>query len=261
MTQKDFEYRKVHAVVPQLDFFNGGYGNIEAPPVQYTKYSQMGSITKVSGKKVTKGLFGVFEGAMHMGSGNFILGLGKVLKSSVDTVTGVVDPGYIGVQQAICESIQGMEETSWKERYFLRDFVPAEGNLGDIVCEDGEFDECYCGLGHRFFENGDYFEGMFLDGRISEGLYIFANGARYLGQFDEKLQFAGVGTLMYADGACYHGVFEESMRHGIGVMWYTNGAYVGHWLNDMRHGDGSLRVDDKFFDGEFYNDQPVGEMV
>ena len=39
MTQYDIDYRKVHAVVPQLDFFNGGHDNIVAPPVKYSKYT------------------------------------------------------------------------------------------------------------------------------------------------------------------------------------------------------------------------------
>lgn len=258
MTQQDLEYRKIHAVVPQLDFINGGHGNIVAPPIQYTRFAAMDSVTKVSGSKITGGLVGAFEGALHMAAGDFGYGLGKTLASVGKTASGVVDPGYVGVQKIVCETIREWEENSWKERYFLTDFVPAEGNLGDIVCEGGEFDECYCGSGHRFFDNGDYFEGMFVDGRILEGLYIFANGARYLGAFDDTLNFTGLGTLLYADGTWYYGQFNRSQRDGVGAMWYTDGAYVGKWSNNMRHGDGFLKLDNgKFFDGQFYNDQMV----
>ena len=258
MTQQDLEYRKVHAVVPQLDFLNGGHDNIVAPPVQYTRFAAMGKVTKVSGGKIAGGLLGAFEGAMHMASGDFGYGLGKTIASVGKTASGVVDPGYLGVQKIICEAIQEWEADSWKERYFLTNFVPAEGNLGDIVCEDGEFDDCYCGSGHRFFDNGDYFEGMFVDGKIVEGVYIFANGVRYLGAFDDTLNFTGIGTLLYTDGACYYGQFNQSQRDGVGAMWYTDGAYVGKWSNNVRHGDGFLRLDDgTFFDGQFYNDQMV----
>lgn len=258
MTQQDLEYRKTHAVVPQLDFMNGGYNNIVAPPIQYTQFASMGNVTKVSGSKIAGGLFGVLEGGMHMATGDFGYGLGKTFASICETASGVVDPGYVGVQKVVCETIQEWEEDSWKERYFLTDFVPAEGNLGDIVCEDGEFDECYCGSGHRFFDNGDYFEGMFVDGRILEGIYIFANGARYLGSFDDTLHFIGHGTILYADGTCYSGQFNQSQRDGIGAMWYTDGAYVGEWSNNLRHGYGSLRAGNgNFFDGQFYNDQMV----
>ena len=260
MTQQDIEYRKIHAVVPQLDFFNGGHDNIIAPPVQYTKFAAMGSITKVSGKKIAGGLFGALEGAVHMASGDFGYGLGKTFAGIGKTASGVVDPGYVGVQKIVCETIQEWENDSWKQRFFLSDFVPAEGALGDVVCEDGEYDEFYCGLGHRFFDNGDYFEGMFVDGRILEGIYIFANGTRYLGAFDESLNFTGLGTILYADGTCYHGGFNQSLRSNVGAMWYTDGVYVGGWSNDVRHGDAFLRIEDKFFEGEFYNDQIVGEI-
>ena len=94
-----------------------------------------------------------------------------------------------------------------------------------------------------------------------EGIYIFANGARYLGAFDESLNFTGLGTLLYADGACYYGGFNQSLRDNVGAMWYTDGVYVGNWSNNVRHGDGFLRVGDKFFEGEFVNDQMVGEII
>ena len=260
MTQQDLEYRKIHAVVPQLDFFNGGHDNIVAPPIQYTKFAAMGNVTKVDGKKIAGGLGDAFTSALHMASGDFGYGIGKLFSGVAKTATGVVDPGYLGVQKVVCETIQEWEENSWKERFFLTDFTPAAGSIGDIVCEDGEYDEYYCGLGHRFFDNGDYFEGMFVDGRIMEGIYIFANGARYLGAFDESLNFTGLGTILYADGSCYHGGFYQSMREGVGAMWYIDGVYVGKWSNNVRHGDGFLRIGDKFYDGEFVNDQILGEM-
>ena len=260
MTQQDLEYRKEHAVVPQLDYFNGGYENIIAPPVQYSKFAAMGSITKVNGGKVAGGVCNTLESAVYMASGDIGYGIGKLFAGITKAVTGVVDPGYVGVQKIICETIQEWERDSWKERFFLTDFVPAEGNLGDIVCDVGEYDELYCGLGHRFFDNGDYFEGMFVDGRILEGIYIFANGARYLGKFDNNLDFEGLGTLLYADGACYYGTFNHSLRDGLGAMWYTDGAYVGRWSNNVRHGDGFLRVGDKFYEGDFANDQPLGAL-
>ncbi len=261
MTQQDLDYRKVHAVVPQLDYFNGGHDNIVAPPVQHSQFAAMGSITKVNKGNVAGGVADAFIGALGIAGGDGGYGFGKLIQGFGKAASGVIDPGYVGVQKVICETIQEWERDSWRERYFLSTFVPAEGNLGDIVCDDGEYDECYCGPGHRFFENGDYFEGTFVDGRIFEGVYIFANGMRFLGTFDDALNFYGLGTLLYADGACYYGNFNQSMRDGVGAMWYTDGVYVGRWSNNVRHGDGFLRVGDKFYDGEFYNDQITGEMI
>ena len=133
MEQKDFEYRKVHAVVPQLDFLNGGHDNIVAPPVQYTRFAGMGSVTKVDAKKVAKGIFGAFEGALHMASGDFGYGLGKTLGSIGKTATGVVDPGYVGVQKVICETIQEWERDSWNERFFLMGFVTRIFDFNSMV--------------------------------------------------------------------------------------------------------------------------------
>lgn len=258
MTQQDFEYRKIHAVVPQLDFLHGGYEIITAPNIRYSKYAVMGNVTKVSGGKIAGGLFGTLEGALHMATGDFAYGLAKTATSVGKTATGVVDPAYVGIQKMVCDSIRQAEENSWKERFFLSDFVPAEGYLGDVICENGEYSESYSGSGHRFFENGDYFEGMFINGKIFEGIYIFANGTRYFGKFDDSLNFTEVGVLLYPNGACYYGEFRDSLREGFGAMWYTDAAYVGRWHNNMRHGDGFLRLaNGKFFDGEFENDEMV----
>lgn len=258
MTQQDLEYRKDNSIVPQLDFFNGGLNNIVAPPVRYSEYATMKNVLKPNGKKILGGLGGALEGAFHMATGDFGYGLGKIAASTAKTITGVADGGYIGANSGISSSVQEWEELSWEERYFIENFVPADGNLGDIVCKDGEYDEFYCGLGHRFFENGDYFEGLFMDGRILKGIYIFANGTRYLGEFDENLNFVNFGTIVYSDGTYYHGSFKDSLRDGIGAMWYTDGVYIGEWSNGMRHGEGSLKLKNgKFYEGFFENDQLV----
>ncbi len=258
MTQQDFEYREKHAVVPQLDYLNGGLSNIIAPPIKYSQYAHLGTITKVNGGKVASGVFGALEGALHMASGNFGYGLGKTIASTAKTATGVVDPAYLETQKIICSTIKEWEEISWKERFFIKNFVPAEGNPGDIVCEHDEFDEFYCGNGRKYLYNGDYFEGLFVDGKMSWGIYIFASGSRYLGNFDEDYYIVGRGMRMYESGnTYYYGESSQSMRNGVGAMWYTNGVYVGHWADDMRQGHGFLRVDDKFYDGQFNNDELV----
>lgn len=257
MTPQDFEYRVIHSVVPQLDFVNGGYDNIIAPPIQYTQFAFMSNPTRIDPRRMAGGAFGVMEGALHMAGGDFGYGLGKTIASVGKVASGFVDPNYVETDRVIRETIQEWEQDSWRERFFLANFVPAQGRLGDIVYEDG-YDDFYTGLGHRIFENGDYFEGMFIDGRISEGIYIFANGVRYLGCFDENLNFMGLGTILYTDGACYYGNFVNSLRDGVGAMWYTDGVYIGRWSNNMRHGDGFFRsIDTKFYDGDFYNDQMV----
>lgn len=257
MTQQDFEYRNSHTVCPQLDFVNGGLNNVDLPPIQFTQFAFMSNPTRLDPGRLAGGAFGAVEGALHMASGDFFYGLGKTAASVIKMGSGVVDPSYVESDRQIQQAIQEWEQDSWRERFFIRDFVPAGGYLGDIVYEDG-YDDFYTGQGHRIFENGDYFEGVFVDGRISEGIYLFANGVRYLGSFDDNLQFTGLGTLLYPDGSCYYGGFVNSMREGVGAMWYPDGVYIGRWSNNMRHGDGFFRsINTKFYDGYFENDQMV----
>ncbi len=257
MTQQDLQYRKEHTVVPQLDFFNGAHNNIAAPPVQYSQFAAMGNVVKVDARQVASGIGDAFTGALNLAAGDGGYGLGKTISGLFKTFSGVVNPNYVQAQKTVCEMIQQSEEVAWERRWFLEDFVPAEGQLGDIVCDEGEFDECFCGHGHRFFTNGDYFEGIFMDGQIREGLYIFADGTRYLGKFDESLHFVDRGLIWYADGTVYDGEFVGSMRHGVGAMWYPDGVYVGNWSNNVRHGFGYLRQENNFFEGYFDNGQPV----
>lgn len=66
MTQQDFDYRDIHAVVPQLDFVNGGLDNVDLPPVQFTQFAFMSNPTRLDAGRLAGGAFGAVEGALHM---------------------------------------------------------------------------------------------------------------------------------------------------------------------------------------------------
>lgn len=260
MQQSDYEYRNTHGVIPQLDFvnFKNCYENITETQVQFSKAALSTSV-KPQGKKILGGAFGLLEASVHMAGGNFGYGIGKLINSTVNIGSGIADPSYLGTGSSINDIIQECEKTAWKFLCFLREFIPASGNIGDIVFKDGSCDEFHCGNGHRFFENGDYFEGLFEDGDIRNGLYIFANGVRYLGAFDDNKNMCGFGTLLYPNGAYYHGELLNSNRHGTGCMWYTDGIYFGNWSDNMRHGNGFFKdLNGKFNDGEWVNDEFIG---
>ena len=104
----------------------------------------------------------------------------------------------------------------------------------------------------------DVYEPYLLqNGFLKKGLYIWQNGLRYLGEFDELHRMTGMGTLIYTDGACYVGEQQAGVKHGLGYQLYKDGAYVGDWVNGLRV-DGVLRLENgKCYAGEFINDQPA----
>ena len=157
------------------------------------------------------------------------------------------------VTNAIIES----EEEAWKYLDFIRNFQPAEGNIGDIIFKDGSCDDFHCGNGHRFFDNGDYFEGYFEDGEIKKGIYIYADGTRYLGEFDDDKGKTGTGLTLFNDGSYYFGEYQQNRMHGNGYRLYIDGAFSGVFLNDERY-SGALKLENgTCFFGQFENDQPV----
>lgn len=260
MKEMEKEYRRTHGVVPQLDFVN--YENpfelIEAPQVQYSALTnQLNALKHVSAKKVLGGFGNLMEGVVSLGTGNFSYGLGKILEGTAKGTVGAVDRTGIEIDKIAKEKMTEAEEEAWQRYYFLKNFVPAEGRLGDIYFQDGSCDDFHCGNGYRIFENGDYFEGYFEDGEIRRGIYIFADGERYLGEFynDRK---SGKGLTLYKNGTRYDGMYREGKRHGFGSMWYSDGFYWGEFVNDIREGYGVCKQLDGFcFCGNWSQNQPL----
>ena len=259
MDNQMLEYRKIHGVVPQLDFVNYQHPLQMVPqtPVVYSRFASLSNPITPKAGKIASGVGNVFMGALHLASGNTGYGIGKMAAGAINAGAGVVDPASLGVNQSIAKQIQECEEIAWNELNFLRNFQPASGNLGEFIFKDGSCDELHCGNGHKFFDNGDYFEGFWDDGRIKIGLYVWNSGARYLGEFQNGNR-VGLGTMIYDGGEYYRGESMNNVRHGYGAMWYLDGVYIGDWINNNRHGEGFCKFNDNsFFEGEWYNDQPV----
>ena len=90
--------------------------------------------------------------------------------------------------------------------------------------------------------------GDCLNGR---GVYQFASGARYEGQFVRGKR-QGQGRLELSDGVIYEGQFQQDYRQGTGVQTWPDGArYTGQFLRDLFHGQGILC----FSDGSRYTGQ------
>lgn len=96
--------------------------------------------------------------------------------------------------------------------------------------------------------------------RHGRGLYVFKNGARYLGDW-RCGQKVGFGKFFYPDGSTYKGQWKRDARHGNGVYTYQNGdTYDGAWYKGERHGVGTYTFaeDDCKFLGTWKNGRRMG---
>ncbi len=260
ITEKDIAYRLEHGVLPWLDFTNNQncLECIEVPPVQHSALCKPVNFVKhASGGKILKGVGNGLEGIMHMASGNFGYGLGKMVGGTVNMAVGAVDTNKVSWDSEITKIIIKAEQDCWKRLFCLKSFVPATGNLGDRYLRDGSCDDFHCGNGYAIFENGDYFEGYWDDGEISKGIYIYADGERYLGEFNDVHKH-GSGLTIYKDGTYYDGLYRYGNQHLDGKMWYSDGFYEGNWNMGIREGVGFCKLLSGYcFGGNWSNDQPV----
>jgi hypothetical protein len=78
---------------------------------------------------------------------------------------------------------------------------------------------CVNGRGKMVYDNGDTYEGDFVDGRrVGQGTYTFKNGQVYVGQFTDGLR-NGKGKFTFSDGSTYEGSFV--LGNFIGHGTYT----------------------------------------
>ncbi len=105
--------------------------------------------------------------------------------------------------------------------------VDERGNvIAQLLDDDGTDIQVGCVMGDC--ENG-------------EGVFAFANGSKYEGQFYNG-KMDGWGTWYYANGEKYIGTFKENYPHGRGNMYASKGAITsGEWLQGEYIGDGRAK--------------------
>jgi hypothetical protein len=106
----------------------------------------------------------------------------------------------------------------------------------------GWHDDVPNGRGSHYDEEGNLYEGEWLEGRRG-GL--------------GKMAYAGAADC--GPGDVYEGQWLNDARHGKGTMTYqNNNVYEGHWEGDERSGRGTLFYVDKGmrFDGVWAADAP-----
>ncbi|CAG0921864.1 unnamed protein product [Notodromas monacha] len=85
------------------------------------------------------------------------------------------------------------------------------------------------------------------------GMFEYADGSQYLGEWNENGEREGTGHLVLSDGTRYDGSFIQGLFSGLGVLRFPDGAkYEGEFLQGWFHGHGIFwRADGMRFEGEF----------
>ena len=98
------------------------------------------------------------------------------------------------------------------------------------------------GQGTYIYSNGDKYVGEWKKGKYyGDGIYTYANGDQYIGEWkknkynkpDNLSERSGQGTYIYANGDKYVGKWKKGLKHGKGILTYSNGRVEkGIWKND-----------------------------
>jgi MORN repeat len=72
---------------------------------------------------------------------------------------------------------------------------------------------------------------------------VYENGDAYKGQFNEKKQKHGIGTILFANGILYEGEWKNDIIDGYGMMVHPSGKiFNGEWKNGIRDGYGETEA-------------------
>lgn len=117
------------------------------------------------------------------------------------------------------------------------------------------------------FTNGDFFQGIFKDGKPNGPGEIFYKQsvkstvtgleyeqAEYIGNFRNGMR-EGYGKMIWADGACFEGTWKNDMRlEGTMIMGQSGWVYRGKFKRDQFHDkDGLLMMPSMtIYQGKFH---------
>ncbi|KAJ1625640.1 hypothetical protein T492DRAFT_910751 [Pavlovales sp. CCMP2436] len=96
------------------------------------------------------------------------------------------------------------------------------------------------GQGKASYPSGDTYEGGYADGkREGAGVYVYkAKGWRYEGVFKAGLRH-GLGLMYYSNDERYHGMWEAGLKCGQGTMYFASkDIYTGEWKAGAKSGLG-----------------------
>lgn len=91
------------------------------------------------------------------------------------------------------------------------------------------------------FEDGSKFQGQY---GIADGYgeMVWPSGDTYKGYWTKEGTMDGNGMYTFADGSRYIGQFRANRRDGIGTFTWAEdqSMYTGEWRDDMPHGRGQV---------------------
>jgi hypothetical protein len=95
--------------------------------------------------------------------------------------------------------------------------------------------DCQNGYGRYIFDNGDQFNGFFVNGVQSSGGYTFKAGGNYSGEFNASGQFHGYGSYVEANNSLHIGYWLNGVLHGKGLHYdnVKKQYNVGIWQNGV----------------------------
>ena len=117
---------------------------------------------------------------------------------------------------------------------FISGISFAQSNLPP--CNGDNSGACF---GKSSYDNGEYV-GEFLNGlRYGQGIYTYANGDKYVGQYKDTRN--GQGTFTWASGTKYVGKWLYGKQNGQGTFTFPSGEkYVGQFKDANYDGFGTL---------------------
>jgi len=111
------------------------------------------------------------------------------------------------------------------------------------------------------FDNGDKYRGEYNDEGVmhGNGIYTFKNGNMYVGELKMGV-FEGKGKLIYKNGDFYEGNWLDDNKEGVGKFTYANGnIYEGNFRLGYMEGKGKLSISNgNIYIGEFEKNKMSG---
>lgn len=165
------------------------------------------------------------------------------MKKSAKWIIAVAMAASLACLQAGCSSSQGKSGDSSSGKKVGGDKEATAKKRGGVDPRGGK------GGRGKF---GDLLNGY--------GSYIYSNGDKYTGEFENGLRH-GKGAFEYQNGDSYKGEFKDDMKHGKGTYYWVNGdSYTGTFENGKRVGKGVYAFEDgHVLTGEFTQDGKKGQ--
>lgn len=155
-------------------------------------------------------------------------------RAEAEMVAGMLD-GKVRLKWSTGETFEGSYKMGIREGRGVSRFP--DGAIFDYEWRNGVKD------GHAIVRkaNGDSFEGEVRNNQFSKGLYKWADGSTYEGEWTDN-RITGKGLRKWPNGQFYAGDFKNGLAHGKGTKKFLNGAtYEGDFVDDRPAGHGVLK--------------------